>query len=138
MLVFTIIFKAKMVSNLCTCVLLASVFSVSSFVNLQRNQLLKVCGSFFFKQTFYGLVPNQIEQENLVAMDLYICCYPKHKLLLHIIIFSFHFRQAKKNSWCRTCQRSVEFFSPWTSSSVFLAFAAFLQVKFANVGIKTK
>ena len=27
-------------------------FSVRSSVNLQRNQLLKVCGSFFFKQTF--------------------------------------------------------------------------------------
>ena len=52
--------------------------------------------------------------------------------------YYFHFRQAEKNSWCRTCQRSVEFFPSWTNSSVFLAFAAFLQVKFANVGIKTR
>ena len=83
-------------------------FSVSSSVNLQRNQRLKVCGSFFFKQTFYGLVPNQIEQENLVAMDLYVA---NQSTNYYYFCSHFRFRQTEKNSWFRTCQRSVEFFS---------------------------
>ena len=102
------------------------VFSARSSVNLQRNQLLKVCGSFFW-------ISFKLNKKIWWPSFL-----TKAQSIIVIFFLNFHFRQTEKNSWFRTCQRSLEFFSPWTSSSVFLAFAAFLQVKFANVGIKTK